>query len=473
MKNLIAYIVLLLITSTHKGFAEDYYHFYGKDYFDKNRFTRLAYDRYNDIIYVITVETRSDPYHYGISFFANNVWNSLSFENTGYPLKDTSQIKDILIDNKGILWMCSEKGILSYNILSGWKNFTISVPTGKDIIYNYLLTDSSGYTWFHATFGQYSNDIFVGMEQRLYKITNHQPELVYIADTNDIKSGIKTFSNPPGTSRATDRNGNFWIAYPQSVNGLGLVKINSNNNNYEFYQLRDYNSDLYQKVLYPYDLDIVSDQRLLVTYTANVQEKTRGGISIYNPLDSSWNHFGESDGLPFENLSILNRIENTVIDNNGIYWIGTRDWGIIKFNPTNKRSEILDFKELLNKPNLFFLNTIYDSFKDNLGNIWFSTGDGIIKVTLGPSFVDEKYKRKNKIEVFPNPVQVSKDITFSINNLPLKNDDLIIYDINGKIIKTLNVSTGSEMFNFNTTNMVPGIYIAKLYSQLISFVITN
>lgn len=190
-------------------------------------------------------------------------------------------------------------------------------------------------------------------------------------------------------------------------------------------------------------------------------------------MDSSWNHFGESDGLPFENLSILNRIENTVIDNNGIYWIGTRDWGIIKFDPTNNRSEILDFKELLNKPNLFFLNTIYDSFKDNLGNIWFSTGDGIIKVTLGPSFVDEKYNHKNKIEVFPNPVQVSKDITFSINNLPLMNDDLIIYDINGKIIKTLYVSPGSEFIICNTTNMVPGIYIAKLNSQLISFVITD
>lgn len=274
MKNFIIYLVLIIITCNSEVFAEDYYNFYGKDYFDKNRFTRLSYDRLNDIIYVITVETSSDPYHYGISYYANNIWNTLSMENTGCPLKDTCQIKDILTDKKGNLWLCSEKGILSYDISSGWKIFTVPEPTGKNIKYNYLLTDSLGYTWFHATLGQNSNDIFVGMEQRLYKITNYQPELVYVADSNDIRLGIKPFSNPPGKSRVTDRDGNFWIAYPQSSIGLGLVKINSNNYNFEFYQLRDYYSDISQKVLYPYDIDIVSDGRLLVTYTANVQEKT-------------------------------------------------------------------------------------------------------------------------------------------------------------------------------------------------------
>jgi streptogramin lyase len=473
MKNFIVYILLLIITCNSELFAIGNYEFFGKEYFGKNRFSRLAYDRYNDIIYTITVETSSDPYHYGISFYRNGIWESISFDETDYPLTDTNQIGDILTDKQGSIWISSENGILSFNSASGWKIFTISLPIGKDIKYNYLLTDSMGNTWFHATFGQLSNDIFVGMEERLYKIINNQPELVYFADTNDIKSGIKTFSNPPGTSRITDRNGNFWIAYPQSVNGLGLVKINSNNNNMRFYQLRDYYSDISHKVLNPYDLDLLDDGRLLVTYTANVQEKKRGGISIYNPLDSSWSHYGESDGLPFENLSMLNRIENTVIDNYGIYWIGTRDWGIIKFDPTNKRSDILDFKMLLNKPNLYFLNTINDSFKDNLGNLWFSTGDGIIKVTPEPSFVDEESLSQNKIKAYPNPVQVSKDITFSINGLHLKNDDLFIYDINGKFIKSLKVLTGSEFITCNTTNMVPGIYIAKFYSQLISFVVTN
>ena len=63
------------------------------------------------------------------------------------------------------------------------------------------------------------------------------------------------------------------------------------------------------------------------------------------------------------------------------------------------------------------------------------------------------------ITIYPNPFKESALIIYS-GIMP--NSQLVIFDLNGKVIRTINIQNDSGDVTLNRNNLTPGVYLYKL-----------
>lgn len=85
-----------------------------------------------------------------------------------------------------------------------------------------------------------------------------------------------------------------------------------------------------------------------------------------------------------------NNINNILLDSRGLIWVGTEGEGLAVFNPSSGKVEHLFTEELGGMPS----NTVYAAREDMDGDIWVSTGGGIVRI----SAADNSIHKFNNLE---------------------------------------------------------------------------
>jgi ligand-binding sensor domain-containing protein len=153
------------------------------------------------------------------------------------------------------------------------------------------------------------------------------------------------------------------------------------------------------------------------------------------------------------------RVTTIKEDNNGNYYFGTLTQGVIYFDSTwtnlnEDNSKLSD-------------NEINHLSIDGDNNLWISTEVGGVTIYRPSAPVsDEELEivTATNFSVFPNPIVEQATIEFTLNNS--QNVALGIYDINGRLLKTIipneNRPAGKATVNFSKGELASGIYFIKL-----------
>lgn len=183
---------------------------------------------------------------------------------------------------------------------------------------------------------------------------------------------------------------------------------------------------------------------------------TSGWLDRHNNYALQVNLNGEASGsyMPWEIVSQGGTIDASSINGSTSY-----DDFKFKFTLTGATTMEVDmndgtevFNVTLDKPNItsycVYLSDDWNG-SSNADVFWKQTTEYTYAMTLS----NNSFDLKEKFSVFPNPSNSTIKIGASINNL-------MIYDINGKLIKEFKGEFG-ENSEFNISNLNPNIYILK------------
>lgn len=177
--------------------------------------------------------------------------------------------------------------------------------------------------------------------------------LHFISDPKNPQS----LSNNYVTAIQDDSLGNIWVATDY---GLGKLDL-------ETRQFKNYYSDSKQPFSLTdnklYDLFIDSRNRLWVC--------SGSGLMRYRYETDDFEHFYLPDKNGNSQMVMTNKFFSVTESKDGIFWIGTRGGGLVKFNPDQATFQVYTEKDGL--PN----NVTYSAIEDKAGNVWVATNWGL------------------------------------------------------------------------------------------------
>lgn len=269
--------------------------------------------------------------------------------NNPFSLSDNA-VKTVYEDKSGTIWIGTVNGGLNKwdrktNRFVHYKNYLNDANTISD---NYVLSiyeDSEGFLWI----GTYNGGLnrFDKKKEKFYKFKNDPYNSKSISDISI--AGI-----------IEDKSRNLWI----STMNFGL---NLFNNKGEYFCNFNYNPD---------SLVVLNNssihQILLVDKTDNIWISPQaGGLIVYNSQKNKTTQY-KHDPNNSNSLS-NNNITSVYEDESGIFWIGTKDGGLNRFDKEKGLFKNYTIKDGL--PSDF----INDVLEDDTGYLWISTNNGLSK----------------------------------------------------------------------------------------------
>lgn len=209
----------------------------------------------------------------------------------------------------------------------------------------------------------------------------------------------ETASKIPMTQFSKDEKGHLWIG----TTGASLIQFSPERNEQIRYNFKDrihlycpfYNQTLNQlwigtnnglvyldrdsKNLLPIKLPISSasiDVRQIYENDQGIWVISSKGLFLLSKTGQAIQHYNKFNKLPHDNLNFLYE------DENGIFWLGTKGGGLIKWN--RKDNTIEQFKQEDGLSN----NVIYAVYEDDFHNLWLPSNYGIM------AFDKNTYKTK-------------------------------------------------------------------------------
>jgi len=155
----------------------------------------------------------------------------------------------------------------------------------------------------------------------------------------------------------------------------------------------------------------------------------------------------------------LDTIEYIYVSGQSPDSIGHEYFTTIKYDTDGNEVWVAHYSHVLNS------NNVPNSMcLDNNGNIYVSgsyncqNSSGILTIKYGHNVGITELLDNNNYNVFPNPFENFVTFTFERN---LKNADLLIYDIQGRVVQLINELNKSE-FTVKRSNLTNGMYFYRL-----------
>lgn len=283
----------------------------------------------------------------------------------GTQLKYNSFFKDI----QGILWIATSDGILKIEIKK--KPFTILHPNNsirgiahignRQYIGGYFgnyyanINDDNWKKFFHKTHAAVSyqpdknGNIWIGSTTRyLYKYQVDTDELTTMAFP-DIGEIFFPFINPV--------TNHFLLGTSE-----GLYRLNPNNKNV-------------QPITFPIDKKAIASRNIYVNDEGIWLTTTKGLFLLDAKTEKFINYYSKKDGFP------TNSFNHLYEDKNGIFWIGTKDKGLIRWNRKNGKIRQFSKKDGLSN------NNIYAVYEDDYDGLWLPSDYGLMRFDKASSEV--------------------------------------------------------------------------------------
>lgn len=393
--------------------------------------------------------------------------------NNPFSLSENS-ITVLHEDSDNNLWIGTEKELNVYNKLS--EKFHEVTETKKnekvrDLKIHSIVEDIYGTVWVGSQKGLYkvlkSNSLLYSLEKIdatigsvnvLQKLVDGsiligttkglkklilKDEKYEILDIRDSKTKSRN-NNSSIISIHKDRNGKIWIANPH---GLFTIDLNLPTGTDAF---------IFKKV------ELLNTYLFIESITSDFEENlwlgTRNnGVISYNPETGKINQFVNNKRSP--NSLTSNSILDLYIDNSGVLWIATSRGGLNKLDLLKKN--FIHFRNNPDDPNSLAGNIINDFFETKNGEVFIATFDnGLNKLY----FENDKVKFKN-IHL-NNALSKEKIWSFCKDNynniwVSTANDGLYRLKLDAKN----NIIKKSHYTVANTNNNLPSNNISTLYTD--------
>lgn len=243
-------------------------------------------------------------------------------------------------DSKGFMWFGTQDGLNRYD---GY-NFKVykHIPNDKtslseNWIWN-IYEDSKGYLWI-GTFG--------GGACRFDRITET----------------FKTYRNDPTDSNSISHN-TVWAFYEAPDGALwigtnnGLDLFNSEDETFTFFEPPGQSKNVFNV------LPLSDDELIMSTHEA---------LLIFNIEDKEFQRIEHQPN----NIKSIGKIESSLVtDTLGIFWAGSSNDGLNRYDPVNNSVKRY-YKNSADPDNSLAQNDVNDVYADKQGNIWAATSNGL------------------------------------------------------------------------------------------------
>jgi ligand-binding sensor domain-containing protein/signal transduction histidine kinase/AraC-like DNA-binding protein len=285
----------------------------------------------------------------GISFFNYKTQTFTHLRQEDGPNRLVSNIvRKILFDKNNKLWIATIKGLNIYDPVTNkfqlyQHDSNDSKSLNQNSVYD-LYQDKTGSIWIGTYFGGVS---VYDANSTPFKIFN------YKTSANSISSNIIR-------SIVEDKNKNLWIG----TEGEGLNKYDIKTGKFTIYKSIPGNSNSLSSNLIKAIFIDKEDKIWIGSHD--------GGLDIFNPQNGVFTHY-KGDPKDPEDLKAKD-IQTIFYDSKGRFWVGTFNRGLFLFNKqTGKFKSLLMTKGTMK----FGVKFVKNLFEDNQQNLWISTDKGV------------------------------------------------------------------------------------------------
>ncbi|MBN2892016.1 MAG: SpoIIE family protein phosphatase [Bacteroidales bacterium] len=317
--------------------------------------------KFERILYKSKVETESKDITYGLFktqngdilindelFFYRYNSEKNEFKRYQNKLCNDFSVKDftlpIIEDRNGFIWIATTQGLAKYNPENNYfKNFTIeNKKIGGNFIYS-IFEDNNG-------------TILFGTENGLEKYNAETENFTHINYSDYITSGDNTIY-----SITQDAKNNYWIG-----TNNGLLKMNVlKSGKLKFSDFTTQNSFLSHNIVYS----------LLIDKTENLWAGTLKELSKADLKPKKFKLYQRNNTS--ESVDFLdNLIASIYKQNDSIIWVGNWGKGLNIFNRNSGEIEYYSTEQT--GKNHILNDFVHCIFKNNLGDIWIGTRDGLL-----------------------------------------------------------------------------------------------
>lgn len=321
-------------------------------------------------------------------------------------------IISMMEDKEGIFWLGTNKGLVKYNPRNGkyvqfLKINNKNVPDDNTYIYA-ICEDKSGFLWL----GTYNKGLikwdkkkglvvkYMYDEENPYGIKSNKISCLYFDKSGNLWAGSeeglhkadlkkpKFYLYPPSLYNFQsfhkkgirdvfqDKEGNIWLG----TEGNGLVTITEGEEpEAKRYLFNQYAADAYGYNYVNAFLERENNEIWLATVF---------GLSVF---DKKTGKFLDKKNPKVKSLANDSSMYSIVEDKEGMIWLGTRNKGLIRFNPQTNTFQRFLFSS--SDTNTISSNFIWSFFEDKDGILWLGTSEGINKVIKNPLTGEYTFRR--------------------------------------------------------------------------------
>jgi ligand-binding sensor domain-containing protein len=406
-----------------------------------------------------------------IGYLFAQTWKSFTAANSGLP---DNMVNSITISSDGAVWFATDAGLASYknNIWNVFKtdnglssnklNFVSFLPLGSKKIW---AASNSGVTILNVNSNNSISD----------------PQYITKANNNIVSDGVTVIeldnlsNNWIGTDKGLSVITNSGVYNFIKGNGFENGKVNS---------LRSLSNNWVHigtagggvKRLKYNGVDAITSASEIITTWSGLASDTVLAVYVtddtlrwYGTPEGVSTHFGENTKdiknwgryNTFTSGIIDNYVRAIIRDNYGNMWFGTRN-GLSKLS--SNKSSWQSFKE----QDGLISNNIFDVKVDSDNNLWIATDKGVSYLTSLPNSVHQKEPMDYRINLanYPNPYNPETNIYYTIPNSGKVK--LEVFNNLGILIKVLvdkTQNSGTYQVSFSGENMSSGIYLYRLTTE--------
>jgi two-component system, sensor histidine kinase ChiS len=287
----------------------------------------------------------------GVNYYSRAVSN---FENYEHKPDDVNSLSNSAVlafheDKDGIIWIGTESGLDSFNPITKAitrHNAQPGVPGG--LMASPVLAikeDISGDLWL----GTWSGGLYL-FNKKTGLATNFMPD----------KDQPGTINSAYIWSLEIDKNNDLWIGTETG----GLNQFDRRANRFNSYKPDPYNPDSINGK-FVWDLKIDRADHFWVG--------TDKGLVSFDPTSGIFTRYEDRAVSEKKNNTII-RIRTLAEDRRGRIWVGTQDDGAFVYDPQTNLTVYLD--ETKGMPSRHVPSIV----EDDLGNVWLTTGNGVVRV---------------------------------------------------------------------------------------------
>lgn len=445
----------------------------------KSQFTSYA-SIYNQSVFSITqdknntlfVGTNGNIFYKNIDSIGENKLANFSHIYFDARLNDNN-VQSLFVDVKGMLWIGTTTGlsILDINTLTGNKLFLKSTASDTSTTKNNIISlapycaipfkevisiiqDRKGKLWFGT-----KNGVIYFDGQNFGSITMKQGLASdKIKSVTEDKQGCIWFSTyGAGVNRFADNSLKFCTTEQGLISNEVTCFLNDRQNN--LWIGTNNGISLLQQPL-----------------SATKNNSVKNLLALPADVKSEWETEQHFKNYQFKNGVCGNLIRNIYEDKAGNIWVGTHDYGVTKFKPTDtinskkeSTSNNLIASENYSTANGLMSNNVRAVLEDRLGNIWIVNYGGVSKISSqkisSSATKNSSTTIKKTITNYSTPQGIPDKLTYCIaedhkGNLWFGSQSHGVYCYDGNRVDAINNGSPFKEEDFAGLKKINGKYTA-------------